>query len=760
MEHSSVQFISQMAEELKLSALSIRAVIELLEAGNTIPFIARYRKEVTGNLDEVEIRAIQERHIYLKELEERREMILKSIESQGKLTDALKDQILQCTTKTVLEDLYLPYKPKRRTRAAIAREKGLEPLAEIILAQPIKKDPIAEAKTFVNVEKGVEDEAAALAGAQDIVAEKISEQVEIRALIREAFTSNGIVISKAVKDRPEGPTKFEQYYDFKEKVSTIPSHRYLAIRRGEREGILEFSIEIEPDSVLPSIRSLLKFNPSSLFSHYLEQALEDSYKRLLLPSVETDIRVELKQTSDRAAVDIFAENLRHLLLSPPMGAKRVIGIDPGIRTGCKCVVVDDTGKYLDTITIYPFQGEKAQLQASMELLQFINRFHPFAIAIGNGTAGRETEILVRKIIQESKKQIIVVQVNEAGASVYSASDIAREEFPDLDLTIRGSISIARRLQDPLAELVKIDPKSIGVGQYQHDVHQPLLQDQLQQVVESCVNHVGVDVNTASAPLLSYVAGIGPSLAQKIVKYRETKGSFTSRQQLREVSGFGAKTFEQAAGFLRVREGDNPLDVSAVHPERYELVEQMAKDLGEPLIQLVNNPALADRIDIKRYTSDKVGELTLNDIISELKKPGRDPRSVFEAPGFRDDVMDIKDLRPGMKLQGVVTNVTAFGAFVDIGVHQDGLIHLSELSDRYIKHPNEVVKTGDKLQVQVLQVEADRKRISLTARIGKEAKGVPSSIPAQGQFKDSKGSSGMKKHTQQKSGFNNNPFSSL
>ncbi|MBA3722982.1 MAG: RNA-binding transcriptional accessory protein [Parachlamydiaceae bacterium] len=740
--------ISQISQELKLSNSSVQSVVKLLEEGNTIPFIARYRKEATGNLDEVQIRDIQERHQYLLELEDRRSTILQSIESQGKLTDELKAQIFQCATKNTLEDLYLPYKPKRRTRAAIAREKGLEPLSEFILSQPNDRDPFQEAKLYINAEKGVDDEDAALAGARDIAAEKIAENIDVRSLVRDAFHKEGIIVSKVITEKATGPTKFEQYYDFKEKANKIPSHRYLAIRRGEQEGILDFSIQIEAEPVLSRIATLLKLNSRSPFKKQFELAIEDAYKRLLLPSLETDMRVELKLQSDHEAVNIFGENLRHLLLSSPLGAKRVIGIDPGIRTGCKCAVVDHTGKFLETLTIYPFQGEKLAKQSSEALIKFIDKYNPIAIAIGNGTAGRETESLVRKVLQEhGKKDIIVIQVNEAGASVYSASDVAREEFPDLDLTIRGAISIARRLQDPLAELVKIDPKSIGVGQYQHDVHQPLLQDQLHQVVESCVNHVGVDINTASFSLLSYVAGIGPSLAQKIVKYRESKGPFTSRQQLREVSGFGAKTFEQATGFLRVREGENPLDMSAVHPERYDLVEQMAKDLGVPLIKLVSNNELADRIEIKRYVNSSVGELTLRDIISELKKPGRDPRSEFEPPRFRDDVMEIKDLHVGMKLEGVVTNVTAFGAFVDIGVHQDGLIHLSELSDRYIKHPSEVVKAGDKLQVEVLQIDAERKRISLTAR--KKSQNIETKL------KEPK-----KDNAQSKKPFSSNPFASL
>jgi uncharacterized protein len=744
-------FMDELSKEVKIPLSSIKAVIQLLNGGNTIPFIARYRKEATGNLDEVQIRLIQERYQYLVELDERKQTILSSIESQGKLTDSLKHQILSCTIKSELEDLYLPYKPKRRTRAAIAREKGLQELANRILSQPLIGNPEEEAKAYINAEKGVVDIESALSGACDIVSEIISEQAAIRAFIREAFHADGIVISKVRSDQIKGPTKFEQYYDFKEKVKTIPSHRYLAIRRGEREEILDFSIQVEEGPILQGIKQSMKLNPASPFHGYLNRSIEDAYHRLLLPSIETEIRVELKLASDRAAVDIFAENLRHLLLSAPLGGRAVIGIDPGLRTGCKCAAVDHTGKYLDHITIYPSQSEKMKAQACEDLLNFINRFNPYAIAIGNGTAGRETESFVRQLVSHQNKSMIIVQVNEAGASVYSASDLAREEFPDLDLTIRGAISIARRLQDPLAELVKIDPKSIGVGQYQHDVHQPLLQEQLHQVVESCVNRVGVDLNTASAPLLSYVAGIGPSLANKIVKEREKRGGFKSRQQLREITGFGTKTFEQSAGFLRIRGGENPLDASAVHPESYSLVEQMAKDINVPIDHLINNTALISQIPIKRYANQEVGELTLNDIIAELKKPGRDPRAIFEPPRFRDDVVSIGDLKPGMKLEGVITNVTAFGAFVDIGVHQDGLIHLSELSDQFVKHPSEVVNAGDKIKVEVLEVDVERKRISLTARLGKKSSA------------QSKSFSPAEKKNQPKppsSPFGSNPFASL
>lgn len=713
----------QIASELTLPLTAVEAVAALLKEGNTVPFIARYRKEATGNLDEVQIRTIQERLLYLHELEERRATVLASIESQGKLTDALKEAILACATKTALEDLYLPYKPKRRTRAAIAREKGLEPLALRMLEQPLQCHPQQEAESLISAEKGVGSIEEALTGAQDIVAEMISERADIRREMREAFASDGIVVSKVLEGKDKAPTKFEQYYNYREKVSQIPSHRYLAIRRGENEGILDFHIEIELEPILNRIRSLCKLNRGSPFASYLDTAIQDSCKRLLLPSLETDCRVELKLQSDRAAVDIFAENLRNLLLSSPLGCRSVIGIDPGLRTGCKCAAVDETGKYLDTVTIFPTQNAS---KAERDLLAFIATHRPYAIGIGNGTAGRETESFVRKLLAEQGlKDIIAVQVSEAGASVYSASDIAREEFPDLDLTIRGAISIARRLQDPLAELVKVDPKAIGVGQYQHDVYQPLLQEKLDEVVESCVNRVGVELNTASAPLLSRVAGIGPSLALKIVKHREQHGAFKSRKALLDVSGLGPRTFQQAAGFLRVRGGTHPLDASAVHPERYELVETIAKEMGVPLQDLVANQAMIQKIEIKRYVDASVGALTLQDIISELQKPGRDPRATFEPPAFRDDVMEIKDLKIGMKLEGIVTNVTAFGAFVDIGVHQDGLIHISELTDRFIRDPSEVVRAGDKIKVEVLTVDCERKRIALSAKQNRSQPKTPS-----------------------------------
>ncbi len=706
----------KLAQDVNIPLRQVMAVVELLDAGNTVPFIARYRKEATGNLDEVAIRAIQERKAYLVELEDRRQTILKSIESQGKLTEELSKKILACTCKNSLEDLYLPYKPKRRTKAMIAREKGLEPLALTILEQSSQGSPHEAASPFINAEKGVITAEDALEGARHIVAEMISERLEVRSLVREAYATQGILSSKVRDDFAEQVTKFDRYYDFKEPIAKIPSHRYLAIRRGEKDGVLSMSLDLESAPVISELLRRSGHKTASPFAEHLRLAVEDGFKRLVAPAVETDVHVELKMQSDRAAVDIFAQNLRTLLLSAPAGSRAVIGVDPGLRTGCKCAAIAETGKFLDTITLYLSQGDSSINRAKATFLEFIERYKPWAIAVGNGTAGRETESFLRQLLAEAgKTHIVVVQVNEAGASVYSASDIAREEFPELDLTIRGAISIARRFQDPLAELVKVEPKAIGVGQYQHDVYQPLLDSKLSEVVESCVNHVGVELNTASAPLLSYVAGIGPSVAKKIVSYREDHGQFTSRNELTKVTGLGPKTYEQAAGFLRIRGASHPLDASGVHPERYSLVEMMAKDLGVELGELVGRNDLISRIDIHRYISPEAGEPTLRDILDELRKPGRDPRQSFEPPKFRDDVRGLGDLKVGMELEGVVTNVTAFGAFVDIGVHQDGLVHVSQLSDRFIKDPSEVVKAGDRIKVKVVEVDVARKRVSLTAK---------------------------------------------
>ncbi len=684
--------LPRLSTELGIPGGQIAAVAKLLNDGNTIPFIARYRKEAHGNLDEVQISKIQERLAYYAELEDRRATILKSIDEQGKLTDELRAKIEACMQKNALEDLYQPYKPKRRTRAMIAKEKGLEPLADKIWGH----EPY----------EGSADE---LQGARDILAERIADMADVRGLVREAFAHKALVRSEVVTPAPTAPTKFEQYYDFQEPISEIPSHRFLAIRRGQKEGVLWVRLVVDRAPLVQRISDIIGAGTDE----NLHLAVEDAYKRLLAPSCELDATVEKKLEADRQAVEVFAENLRHLLLAAPLGEKKVLAIDPGIRTGCKVAMLDSTGKFLVNTVIYPMQRTA---EAQETLAKIVERFHPEAIAVGNGTAGRETEAFVREVLKLlGAKDVIVVSVSESGASVYSASEIAREEFPNLDLTVRGAISIGRRLQDPLAELVKIEPKAIGVGQYQHDVHQPLLDAKLDEVVVSCVNRVGVELNTASAPLLTRVSGVGPSLAKRIVAWRDENGAFRSRADLLKVSGLGAKAFEQCAGFLRIRGAANPLDASAVHPERYKLVETMAADLGVNVGELVGNATLADRIDVRRYVTGDVGEPTLKDIVAELKKPGRDPRAVFEKPAFREDVMTIDDVQEGMTLEGVVTNVAAFGAFVDIGVHQDGLVHVSELADRFVRDPNEVVKVGDRIKVKVLSVDKARQRISLTAR---------------------------------------------
>ena len=707
---------ARVAAELSLPAPAVGRVLALLAEGNTVPFIARYRKEVTGGLDEVQIRDIQERAAYLKELEARRETILQSIGEQGLLTPELARKIKAAGTKAELEDRYLPFKPKRRTKATIARERGLQPLADRILSQALSGDPQREAAAFVKPEAEVPDVAAALAGAGHIVAETVAETAAVRAFARERMHREGRLVTEATAEGKAERTRFEQYYEFSEGAAHIPSHRYLAIRRGEREGALRVEVALEAAPVLGGIEALVGVNPRSPFAGPLRDAVADAWKRLVAPSVETDLRVDLKTRSDLEAVEVFARNLRDLLLASPLGGQPVVAIDPGFRTGCKCVALDETGRFLAHLTVYPNQGAAKTAQAEADLLRFLAAHPPQVVAVGNGTGGRETEAWLKEILGKAGlKATPVVAVNESGASIYSASDVARLEFPDLDLTIRGAISIGRRLQDPLAELVKIDPKSIGVGQYQHDVHQPTLARKLDDVVEDCVNHVGVALNTASAPLLARVAGIGPNLARKIVEHRESNGPFRSRAALLKVSGLGPRTYEQCAGFLRIRDGEHPLDASAVHPERYALVARIAHDLGVALGSLVGDAQAADRVDVSRYVGGDVGEPTLRDILAELKKPGRDPRQAFEPPKFRDDVHAITDLEVGMQLEGVVTNVTAFGAFVDVGVHQDGLVHISQLSDKFVRDPAEVVRTGDRITVRVLEVDVPRKRISLTAR---------------------------------------------
>jgi protein Tex len=701
------------AQVLNVPMKGLIATAELLADGGTVPFIARYRKEVTGNLDEVRIRAIEEKLAYFRELEDRRETVLRTIREQGKLTDELRDRILATVDKSDLEDLYLPYKPKRRTKATIAREKGLEPLALYLWTQEAGDTLLPEfAATFISAENGVATAEEALEGARHIVAETISENAAFRKALRHMMFDEAVIVSEKRDDAIDAQEKFKMYYAYREPVAKIPSHRMLAIRRGEGENILYFTIELNADLPIAYLKSKVLKQPGDWTPH-LELAVQDSWKRLLKLSIQSEVRLELKQKADLEAIRVFRENLENLLLSPPAGQIAVLGIDPGIRTGCKIAVVDETGKFLNHSVIYPHQPKNDFPGSARILKELMAKYNVRAVAIGNGTASRETEAFVRDFFRhEGLSDAFSVAVNESGASVYSASDIARQEFPDLDLTVRGAISIARRLQDPLAELVKIDPKSIGVGQYQHDVDQALLQKSLEAVIETCVNRVGVDLNTASWALLRYVAGISERTAQKIVEYRNDHGKFRSRVELTAVSGIGPRTFEQSAGFLRIRGSENPLDSTAVHPESYPIVEQIAKAQNISIRELISRPELLSRVKKEDLT---VGVYTLNDILEELKKPGRDPRDKFVAPRFNDDVKEFADLKPGMALEGVVTNVTKFGAFVDIGVHQDGLVHISELSNRYIRDPAEAVKVGQIVKVQVLNADAKNKRIALSIK---------------------------------------------
>ena len=756
--------VPTLSAELSLPRSGVTAVVGLLAEGATVPFIARYRKEATGGLDEVQIRSIEERRTYLVELDERRRAVLDEIGKQGKLTPDLQKKLLTATTKAELEDLYLPFKPKRRTRAIIAKERGLLPLADRIWSQAKEGSPDKEAEAFVDAAKEVPNVAAALAGARDICAERIAENADVRKLVREAYMRDGAIRVKKNEEHEGKATKFDTYANFDGPVAGMPSHRYLAIRRGEAEGVLRAAVELDGEAQLGPMGKLAGIDGASPWAGEMTKAVADAYKRLVAPSVQIDVRVEMKQISDRAAVDVFAQNLRELLLSAPFGRHAVLGIDPGQRTGCKCAIVDDTGKLLANETIYLVQGDGAIEKAKKTIRDLCRKYGVHAVAVGNGTHGRETEQFVRDVlVAEGLKEVLCLPVSEAGASVYSASDVARDEFPDLDLTVRGAISIARRLQDPLAELVKIDPKSIGVGQYQHDVYQVLLAKKLDEVVESCVNMVGVELNTASAPLLARVAGIGSSLAKKIVAHRDAHGAFSSRKKLLDVQGLGPKTFEQCAGFLRIRGGEHPLDGSAVHPERYALVEKIATDLGVPVASLVGDMKLVGRIDPKRYVGSDVGEFTLNDIVNELKKPGRDPRAVFEPPKFRDDVRTMDDLKVGMELEGIVTNVTAFGAFVDVGVHQDGLVHVSQLADKFVKDPSDVVKVGDKIKVRVMEIDMARKRISLSARKNDrpDTRQTVQNAPQQAKGQQQqRGQTGAKGQPQQQAKFTNNPFANL
>lgn len=707
----------QIAQDLNLPRAGVAQVVALLNEGNTVPFIARYRKEATGALDEVQIRDIQARQEYLVALDARREVIRAAIQEQGKLTEGLARQLDRCQTKAELEDLYLPYKKKRRTRATMAIERGLLPLAEEILAQPRGGDPDARVRPHLPNLTDVPDVDAALAGARDIIAERVAETPQVRVMTRSAFVREGALTSKAKKGAaPEEAQRFEQYADHDEPVAKVPPHRYLAMCRGEKGGALRVGVKLEPQHLLSHVRRIFGVDNSSPFGAQLFEAIEDSYKRLLSKSVESDVRRQLKADADMASIEVFAQNLRALLLAAPLGAQAVLGLDPGLRTGCKCAALSPTGQFLEHRTIYLVGSQEALKKAAADLLALVREHHITVVAVGNGTGGREAERFARDTLKAAGLgEVWVVPVNESGASIYSASDIAREEFPDLDLTIRGAISIGRRLQDPLAELVKIDPKSIGVGQYQHDVDQAQLKRKLDEVIESCVNHVGVNLNTASAALLTHVAGLGPTTAQKIVARRDALGGFEARKQLLKVPGLGPKTYEQCAGFLRLPNAANPLDGSAVHPERYKVVAQMAKDLNVALKDLIGDASLVGRISPSRYVKDDLGIHTLTDILEELKKPGRDPRPPLEPPKFRADVNRPEDLEEGMILEGVITNVAAFGAFVDVGVHQDGLVHISQLADRFVRDTHEVASPGQRIKVRVLSVDLKRRRISLSAK---------------------------------------------
>lgn len=704
--------IAKIAKELGLKPQQVLATAILIEQGGTIPFIARYRKEATGSLDEVAITAIRDRLHQLKELDKRRESILTSLEERELLTDDLSEKILSAESLAVLEDIYLPYRPKRHTRATVAREKGLEPLAFKLFAQDEITDPVREAQSFVDPEKGVETVEDALAGARDIMAEWVNESQEARTKMRALYAQKAVFHAKMVPGKETEGGKYRDYFDLEELAATAPSHRILAMLRGEKEGFLTLRVQPPEDEALALLGTLFVRRDCAA-AKQVKVAVHDSYKRLLSQSMETEIRQSTKERADAEAIGVFADNLRQLLLVPPLGQKNVLAIDPGIRTGCKVVCLDQQGKLLYTGTIYPFISEESKKESMATLGNLRERYQVEAIAVGNGTGGRETETWIRN--SSLQRDIPVLLVNESGASVYSASAVARAEFPDLDVTARGAVSIGRRLMDPLAELVKIDPKSIGVGQYQHDVDQLDLKRSLDDIVTSCVNAVGVEVNTASEQLLTYVSGLGPQLAKSIVTYRKENGSFLSREELKKVPRLGPKAFEQAAGFLRIREGKKPLDASAVHPESYPTAEEMAKDLDCSVVDLIRDAELRHRIDISRYVTERVGIPTLKDILAELAKPGRDPRQRFEAFVFAEDVNKIEDLRPGMRLPGIVTNVTAFGAFVDIGVHQDGLVHISELADRFVRDPQEAVKVQQHVTVAVLDVDLERNRIALSMK---------------------------------------------
>lgn len=713
------QHLATIARELSLSTSQVRSTSELLDGGGTVPFIARYRKEATGSLDEVQITAIRDRLAQLGALDARRDAIVSSLQERDLLDDQLLQKLQAAETLSELEDVYQPFRPKRRTRASVARDKGLEPLAELILRQDPRIDPLVEAARFITPkatdvaeELRIATADEALQGGRDIIAERVNDDAEARSRIRRLFWQKGLIRAEVRSGKAEVGAKFKDYFDWSEPVANAPSHRVLAILRGEAEEILSVSIEPSETEALSMLdRQFVRGNSRS--SEQVRLAVHDGYKRLLSRAMQTETRADARRRADAAAIGVFAQNLRQLLLAPPLGQKRVLAIDPGLRTGCKTVVLDAQGQLVEDTVIYPDQSEQRRKHATETILQLVKRHAIEAIAIGNGTGGRETEAFIRSL--NLPTNIALVMVNEAGASVYSASEVARQEFPDRDITVRGAVSIGRRLMDPLAELVKIDPKSIGVGQYQHDVDQDALKHSLDDIVVSCVNAVGVEVNTASKQLLSYVSGLSSAVADNIVRYRAEHGPFARRSDLTRVPRLGPKAFEQAAGFLRIHGAANPLDASAVHPEAYAIVDKMAVELKASVQELMRDDALRKRLDLSRYVTPKIGLPTLTDIVAELAKPGRDPRATFEAVRFSETVRTLQDLKPGMQLPGIVTNVTAFGAFVDIGVHQDGLVHVSQLADRFVRDPNDVVRVQQPVTVTVLEVDLPRKRIALSMR---------------------------------------------
>ncbi|MDZ8069116.1 MAG: Tex family protein [Nostoc sp. DedQUE08] len=712
-----------LATEINLKSHQVQNALELLAEGATIPFIARYRKERTDEMNEVQLRELADRYTYLTELEERKSVILSAIAQQGKLTDELKAKISSCLQKTELEDLYLPYRPKRRTRATIAREKGLEPLAEFIKSLNIKNAAIAslesEAAKYISEAQGVKTAEEALKGAADILAEEVAEKAELRAYIRDYLLEEGVFVSRIKDDYPEGTTKFEMYRNYQIKVKNIAPHNMLALCRGETEKVLSFEIAFDEDTVLYYLESKEIKTKVRTIRDFYQAMLKDAFNRLMKVSLMGEVIAEKKVYADIESIKTFETNLRELLLSAPAGMKPTLAIDPGFRTGCKVAVLDQTGKFLEYQAVFPHQAAEQRLKAAQTVKNLIEKYKIELIAIGNGTASRETEEFVTQVLQNIERKPVKVMVNESGASIYSASTVALEEFPDLDVTVRGAISIGRRLQDPLAELVKIDPKSIGVGQYQHDVDQKLLKKKLDDTVESCVNYVGVDLNTASKELLTSVSGITATVANNIVAHRNQHGAFKNRRQLLKVPKLGPKAFEQAAGFLRIRGGDNPLDNTAVHPESYSVVEAIASDLNVPLNQVTQIAEKLKKTNLKKYVTDSVGEPTLRDILNELEKPGRDPRAEFKYATFKEGINEIRDLKVGMELEGIVTNVANFGAFVDIGVHQDGLVHISQLADRFVDDPNKIVKVGQVVKVQVLEINEKLKRISLSMKAVKQ-----------------------------------------